>query len=65
MKIEIDIDESDVMRQILQSEKESFIKSMTCGVPIYSFDKDEEKKMVKKMLKAYNLLMDYYGANLD
>jgi hypothetical protein len=65
MKIQLEIDESAVILQILKKERQVFTRSIGGMVPIYSYDKDEEKKMIKKMLKSFDLLIDYYGGNID
>jgi hypothetical protein len=43
----------------LKEAKECF--NIPCRVPKVSFDIKEEKKYIKKMNKAFDLLIDYYG----
>lgn len=66
MKIEIEVDENDVIIQILKKEKQTFMESLSkIGVPMYSYDEVEEKKEVKKVIKSFNRLLKFYGAKYD
>lgn len=66
MKIEIEVDEDDVIIQILKKEKQTFMASLSkIGVPMYSYDEVEEKKEVKKVIKSFNRLLKFYGAKYD
>jgi predicted HTH domain antitoxin len=66
MKIEIEVDENEVIIQILKKEKQTFMESLSkIGVPMYSYDEVEEKKEVKKVIKSFNRLLKFYGAKYD
>lgn len=66
MKFEIDTNKylfeifDDFCRENLKESLE-IIKNSKNGVPIFSHDKEEEKKKVKKLIKAFERVIDWYS----
>jgi hypothetical protein len=68
MKIEIEI-QSELGDEIMQAGLIQSYSLITSGyflkekIPLFSYDQKEEQKQIKKLAKAFKLVMDYYGVD--
>jgi len=65
--INIDFDAAERITTVtLKNDLDLLINSSEEGFPpLYSFDKKIEKKRVDKLIKAYKIVLEYYGVSKD
>jgi hypothetical protein len=68
MKIEIEI-QSELGEEIMKGGLIQSYALITSGyflkekIPLFSYVQEEEQKQIKKLAKAFRLVMDYYGVD--
>lgn len=68
MKIELDISSEfadEVASRSLQESYDYLVSSLNVTVPIFSYNQETEKREITKLLKALELVMEWYGVELS
>lgn len=63
MKIELNL-ESEFADQVVLAAMKTAIANIEddCGVPWFSYDKEDEKRKIKKLKKAFKLVSAWFGS---
>lgn len=67
MKIELDITSDfadEVACHSLQESYDYLVSSLEVTVPIFSYNQETEKREITKLLKAFEIVMEWYGMEL-
>lgn len=63
MKYEIEIDDNEFAEKIVIQELTWHLNNTKADhvIPMFSYDPEEEKKRVKRLRKAFKIVLEYYG----
>lgn len=64
LKIDIDIETLDEIFGVVLKQQYKYLSPTIGGVPMFSYDREENKKKVAELRKAFRLVGEYNGVKL-